>query len=288
MDCICAKRTGVEMITCSNPKAQYLSYKREIDSAISNVLTSGRYILGEEVHKFEEEFSRYIGVNYGIGVGNGTEAIHLALRACNIGINDEVITVSHTAVATVTAISMAGAKPIFVDINPMDFTIDVTQIENAITNKSKAIIPVHIYGQPADMDSVMAIARKYSLKVIEDCAQAHGAKINNRFVGSFGDIAAFSFYPTKNLGALGDGGIIVTNNKNLANKAKLEREYGWKKRNFSSFQGYNSRLDEIQAAILRVKLKYLEKDNIKRKNIAKQYNVKLKDTELFGYKHQSY
>lgn len=280
MDCICARRTGIEMITCSNPKAQYLSYKNEIDSAISRVLSSGRYILGREVRSFEQEFSSYIGVSYGIGVGNGTEALHLALRACEIGENDEVITVSHTAVATVAAIKMSGAKPVFVDIEPNYFTIDVTQIEDVITPKSKAIIPVHIYGHPADMKSVMAIARKYRLKVIEDCSQAHGAKIKDSFVGSFGDMACFSFYPTKNLGALGDGGIILTNNKELAIKVKLMREYGWEERNVSSFQGFNSRLDEIQAAILRIKLKYLDEDSHKRRLIAKNYNFKLKQSDL--------
>jgi len=265
---------------CSDPKAQYLSYKNEIDTAISRVLSSGRYILGSEVQSFEQEFSSYIEVSYGFGVGNGTEAIHLALRACGIGEGDEVITVSHTAVATVAAIAMSGAKPVFVDIEPDYFTIDVTQIEEVITPRSKAIIPVHIYGQPVDMESLMAISKKYKLQVIEDCAQAHGAKIKNRFVGSFGDMACFSFYPTKNLGALGDGGMIVTNNKKLAEKAKLLREYGWAERNISSFHGFNSRLDEIQAAVLRVKLKYLDEDNYKRRYIAEKYNNKLRDAGL--------
>ncbi len=265
---------------CSNPKAQYLSYKNEIDAAISRVLSSGLYILGKEVQMFEKEFSSYIGVSYGIGVGNGTEAIHLALRACGIGKGDEVITVSHTAVATVAAIVMSGAKPVFVDIEPDYFTMDVKQIKNVITHRSKAIIPVHIYGQPVDMEPLMAIARKYKLQVIEDCAQAHGAKIKGRFVGSFGDMASFSFYPTKNLGALGDGGMILTNNKELAKKTKLLREYGWAERNVSSFHGFSSRLDEIQAAVLRIKLKYLDEDNLKRKYIAEKFNVKLKDTNL--------
>lgn len=259
------------MIICSNPKAQYLSYKNEIDSAISRVLSSGRYILGSEVKSFEQEFSSYIGVSYGIGVGNGTEAIHLALRACGIGEGDEVITVSHTAVATVAAIVMSGAKPVFVDIEPDWFAIDVTQIEDVITSRSKAIIPVHIYGQSVDMESVMAVAQKYQLKVIEDCAQAHGAKYKGHRVGSIGDISCFSFYPTKNLGAIGDGGMVVTNLLDLAEKTRLLREYGWKERFISSSEGWNSRLDEMQAAILRVKLKHLDADNQKRVKLAEQY-----------------
>jgi len=259
------------MIPCANPKAQYLSYKDEINEAISRVLDSGWYILGKEVELFEKEFSDYIGVRYGIGVGSGTEALHLALVACGIGPGDEVITVSHTAVATAAAITLSGATPVFVDIEPRYFTIDPDCIRKAITSKTKAILPVHIYGHPADMDAIMQIAHEYGLKVIEDCAQAHGAKYKGQRVGSIGDIGCFSFYPTKNLGAIGDGGIIVTGLPDLAEKSRLLRQYGWKERYISNSEGWNSRLDEIQAAILRVKLKRLDEENQKRIKLAEQY-----------------
>ena len=268
------------MILCSKPKAQYLSYKSEIDAAISRVLDSGWYILGKEVKAFEEEFANYIGVAHGIGVGSGTEAIHLALASCGIGQGDEVITVSHTAVTTVAAIELAGAKPVLVDIDSDFYTIDPEKIESAITPHTKAIIPVHIYGHPADMDPIVEIAGKYNLKIIEDCAQAHGAKYKGKRVGSIGDIGCFSFYPTKNLGALGDGGMVVTNNEKLAEKAKLLREYGWAERYVSHIAGWNTRLDEIQAAILRVKLKHLDEDNSKRICLAETYNAKLRNTDL--------
>ncbi len=268
------------MILCSNPIAQYRSYKSEIDSVISRVLDSGRYILGNEVQLFEEEFANYIGVAHGIGVGSGTEAIHLALASCGIGPGDEVITVSHTAVATVAAIELAGAIPVLVDIDPNFYTIDPKKIESAITSHTKAIIPVHIYGHPADMDPIVEIAGKYNLKVIEDCAQAHGATYQGKRVGSIGDIGCFSFYPTKNLGALGDGGMVVTNNEKLAEKAKLLREYGWAERYVSHFAGWNTRLDEIQAAILRVKLKHLDEDNSKRRRITELYSKELEACDI--------
>lgn len=260
------------MILCSNPKAQYISYKSEIDSAISRVLDSGWYILGNEIRAFEEEFASYIGVAHGIGVGSGTEAIHLALVACGIRRGDEVITVSHTAVATVAAIELAGATPVLVDIDSDFYTIDPEKIESAITSHTKAIIPVHIYGHSADMDPILEIAEKHKLKVIEDCAQAHGATYKGKRVGSIGDIGCFSFYPTKNLGASGDGGMVVTSNLKLAEKARLLREYGWAERYISKIPGWNTRLDELQAAILRVKLRYLDADNVARANIASKYD----------------
>ncbi len=263
------------MILCSNPKKQYISYKSEIDGAISRVLDSGWYILGNEVRSFEEKFASYIGAAHGIGVGSGTEALHLALVACSIESGDEVITVSHTAVATVAAIELACATPVLVDIDPDFYTIDPEKIESAITSHTKAIIPVHIYGHPADMDPILKIARKNRLYVIEDCAQAHGATYKGKRVGSIGDIACFSFYPTKNLGALGDGGMVVTNDANLAKKANLLREYGWAERYVSHFAGWNTRLDELQAAILRVKLKHLDEDNSKRVRIAELYSKEL-------------
>ena len=268
------------MILCSNPLPQYLSYKADIDAAISRVLSSGWYILGDELKAFEAEFASYIGVAHGIGVGSGTEALHVALAACGVERGDEVITVSHTAVATVAAIELIGAIPVFVDIEPDFYTVDPAAIEPAITSKTKAIVPVHLYGQPADMNPILAIARKHGIVVVEDCAQAHGAKYYDRIVGSWGDIACFSFYPTKNLGALGDGGMVVTDNHDLANRVRLLREYGWSERYVSHIPGWNTRLDEIQAAILRVKLLHLDDDNRKRHQIAGLYERELSGTSL--------
>ncbi len=264
----------------SSPKTNYLSHKNEIDAAIARVLDSGRYILGQEVTAFENEFAAYINVRFGIGVGSGTEALHLALRACGIKEGDEVITVSHTAVATVAAIELCGATPVLVDIDLNTYTINPNQIESAITKRTKAVIPVHLYGHPADMESIIRIAKRYNLRVIEDCAQCHGAIYKDRKTGSWGDIAAFSFYPTKNIGAIGDGGIIVTNDPELAERGKLLREYGWRQRYVSDFAGLNSRLDELQAAILRVKLRYLDEENRKRQSLAAIYDQMLSSTSL--------
>jgi dTDP-4-amino-4,6-dideoxygalactose transaminase len=248
-----------------------LAHKQEIDDAVRRVLESGWYILGDEVNAFEQAFAAYLGVSHCIGVGNGTEALHLALVACGIGPGDEVATVSHTAVATVAAIQLAGARPVFVDIDPVTYTMDPDLLEKGITSKTKAVIPVHLYGHPAPMEEVLAIARVHGLCVIEDCAQAHGAAYRGKRAGSFGDIACFSFYPTKNLGALGDGGIVVTNDEKLAENSRLLREYGWKDRFVSHVPGWNTRLDEIQAAILRVKLNYLDMDNAARARLAHSY-----------------
>ena len=260
------------MILCSNPQAQYLAHRSEIDAAIAQVLQKGRYILGDEVSSFEAEFAAYVGVRHGIGVGSGTEALHLALLASGIGPGDEVITVSHTAVATVAAIEMTGAIAVLVDIEPDFFTLDPAKLKAALTQRTKAIIPVHIYGQPVDVEAVMEFAQEHGLRVIEDCAQAHGAKYKGQRVGSFGDLACFSFYPTKNLGAFGDGGIVVTSDAGLAERVRLLREYGWANRYVSQVAGWNSRLDELQAAILRVKLKYLDADNAARARHAQRYN----------------
>lgn len=268
------------MILCGNPLAQYQAHKTEIDEVVAKVLNSGRYILGEEVNAFEKEFAEYIGVDYGIGVGSGTEALHLALVSCGIGRGDEVITVSHTAVATVSAIELAGAKPVFCDIDPESYTLDSAKLSTLISGKTKAVIPVHIYGQATDLDPILKIARENKLKVIEDCAQAHGATYKGKRVGSFGDLACFSFYPTKNLGAIGDGGMVVTSDAKLAERCRLLREYGWAERYVSHIAGWNTRLDELQAAILRVKLKHLEEDNHKRNKIARIYNNVLAGTEL--------
>jgi dTDP-4-amino-4,6-dideoxygalactose transaminase len=268
------------MILCSNPLPQYLSYKADIDAAISRVLNSGWYILGDEVKAFEAEFASYIGVAHGIGVGSGTDALHIALAACGVERGDEVITVSHTAVATVAAIELTGAIPVFVDIEPDFYTMNPEEIERLITPQTKAIVPVHLYGQPADISFIMDVARKHGIFVVEDCAQAHGAKYHDRVVGSLGDIACFSFYPTKNLGALGDGGMVVTDNHDLANRVRLLREYGWAERYVSHIPGWNTRLDEIQAAILRVKLRHLDDDNRKRHKIAGLYERELSGTSL--------
>lgn len=257
------------MILCSNPREQYLAHRAEIDAAIDNVLTNGRYILGPEVEAFEREFAAYCGVRHAVGVGSGTEALHVALAAMGIGEGDEVITTAHTAVATVSAIRMLGATPVFADIERDTFTIDPRKIN--VTSRTKAIVPVHIYGQPADLAPI----RELGVPVLEDCAQAHGAKYDGRRVGSHGLLGAFSFYPTKNLGAIGDGGAVVTNDDELAKRMRLLREYGWAERYVSSTHGWNTRLDELQAAILRVKLRHLDEDNARRRAIAKKYDEAL-------------
>lgn len=268
------------MIQCSNPLAQYLAYKEEIDAAVHRVLDSGWYILGNETQSFEAEFAEFHGVAHAVGVGSGTEAIHIALSACGIGQGDEVITVSHTAVATIAAIEMTGAQPVLVDIDPESYCINPALLEKAITVKTKAILPVHLYGQPADLAPILNIARKHGLRVVEDCAQAHGAFYSGSRVGTLGDIGCFSFYPTKNLGAFGDGGMVVTGDPELARQMVLIREYGWSERYISSTKGVNSRLDELQAAVLRVKLRQLEATNRARMKLADQYNSKLKDSGL--------
>jgi dTDP-4-amino-4,6-dideoxygalactose transaminase len=264
------------MILCSNPQLQYLAHKQEIDSAIIRVLEKGRYILGEEVKAFESEYASYVEAAFAIGVGSGSEALHLALRACNIGPGDEVITVSHTAVATVAAIELCGASPVLADIEPDYFTIDPGKIRALIGPRTKAIIPVHLYGQSVELEPVLDVARRYGIRVIEDCAQAHGAKYCDKRLGTWGDLGCFSFYPTKNLGAFGDGGAVVTNDKELAERVRLLREYGWSDRYVSRIAGWNSRLDEIQAALLRVKLRYLDSGNSERSRIAGLYNEGLK------------
>jgi dTDP-4-amino-4,6-dideoxygalactose transaminase len=267
------------MILCGNPKAQYLAHKKEIDQAINDVLMSGWYVLGKEVQKFEEEFAKYIGVSHAIGVGSGTEALHIALKASGVKAGDEVITVSHTAVATISAIECAGATPVLVDIEPDYYCIDPQKLRNAITSKTKAVIAVHLYGQAADLQLIQAICQEKELLLIEDCAQAHGAKYHGKRVGSFGDVACFSFYPTKNLGAIGDGGMVVSNQPKIAENAALFREYGWKERYISELSGWNSRLDELQAAVLRVKLRYLDQDNELRETIANKYSATLQEID---------
>ena len=262
-------------IPAANPAAQYLSHQAEINAAIAAVLDGNRYVLGPQTQAFEQEFAAYLGVAHAVGVGSGTEALHLALRACHIGAGDEVITVSHTAVATVSAIELAGAAPVLVDIDPVTYTIDPRLMERSITAHTKAIIPVHLYGGAAHLHPIVDLARKYNLKLIEDCAQAHGARYADRVVGSYGDVSCFSFYPTKNLGAIGDGGLVATNDPVIAENLNLLRQYGWRERYVSEVAGWNTRLDELQAAILRVKLRYLDEDNAKRRSLAALYDEQL-------------
>lgn len=268
------------MILCARPLSQYLAHKDEIDTAVERVLCGGRYILGDEVRSFEAEFAEYLGVTEAIAVGSGTEALHIALKAVEVGTGDEVITVSHTAVATVAAIDLCGATPVLVDIEPDYLTIDPAKLEHAVGRKTKALLPVHLYGEPADLEAILEVGRRHGIPVIEDCAQAHGALYHGRRVGSLGTIGCFSFYPTKNLGALGDGGMIVTDDMTLASQMRSMREYGWSKERVSDLPGWNSRCDELQAAILRVKLRYLDSDNAARARLAAEYDGELCQTEL--------
>ena len=267
------------MILCADPSAQFLSYQTEIEEAVLAVMRGNRYVLGDEVALLEKEFADYIGTSSAIGVANGTDAIELALRALDIGLGDEVITVSHTAVATIAAIESTGAKAILVDVEPDYYTIDTDQLEAVSSDKTRAIIAVHLYGQSADLNSIRDFCKRKNIFLIEDVSQAHGATYQGKRLGSIGDIACFSCYPTKNLGAIGDAGLITTNNINLAAKVRALREYGWNNR-VSEYKGRNSRLDEIQAAILRIKLKHLDSDNERRRHLAEYYTSELKDCQI--------
>lgn len=260
------------MIPFMDLKAQYASIKNEIDPAIQGVLESCQFTLGSEVAAFEEEFAAYCQARYGIGVNSGTSALHLALLAADIGPGDEVITVPFTFVATVSAIHYTGAKPVFVDIDPRTFTMDAAAIEAAITERTRAIIPVHLYGQPADMDPILEIARRHGLVVIEDACQAHGAEYKGRRAGSMGDMACFSFYPGKNLGAYGEGGMVTTNNPDLTRTLRMLRDWGAEKKYQHVLKGYNYRLEGIQGAVLRVKLRHLEAWTEARRAVAAHYD----------------
>jgi len=260
--------------------SQYKSIKQEIDGVISEVISKAAFIGGSYVKSFEQAFASFCGAKHCIGVGNGTDALYLALRVLNIGTGDEVITAANSFIATSEAISLSGARVVFVDINPETYNIDVEKIEQKISSKTKAIIPVHLYGQPADMEPIVAIAQKYNLKVIEDAAQAHGASYNGRPVGSIGDIGCFSFYPGKNLGAYGDAGAVVTNDDELANKLRMMANHGRCDKYNHEFEGVNSRLDALQAGILNVKLKYLPGWCERRREIAYLYNQLLAETAL--------
>ncbi len=268
------------MIPCLNPHTSYLAHRVAIDAAVQRVLQSGRYILSDEVAAFENEFAAVVNSPHTIGVASGTDALWLALRACDIGPGDEVITVAHTAVATVAAICQTGATPVFVDIHPQHFTIDVDAIARALTPRTRAIVPVHLYGRPAHLAAICDHAKKHQLRVIEDCAQAMGARWQNRHVGTVGDCGCFSFYPTKNLGACGDGGMIVTRDAALAKKMRALREYGWETRYVSESAGWNSRLDAMQAAILRAKIPHLAHEIERRRHIAQQYTAALHDRPI--------
>jgi dTDP-4-amino-4,6-dideoxygalactose transaminase len=251
--------------------AQYQSIRDKVDRAMLDVVASSQFILGEQVRFFEKEFAAYCGVQYAIGVDSGTSALELALRAMGIGPEDEVITAANTFIATVLAIMATGAKPVLADVEPMAYNISIDGIEAAITPRTRAIMPVHLYGQPADMGPIMELARQYGLAVLEDACQAHGAYYKDRSVGSIGDAAAFSFYPAKNLGCYGDGGIVVTNSKHIAESVRMFRNYGQREKYVHLLKGYNHRLDTLQAAVLRVKLPYLDEWNDARRNHAQQY-----------------
>ncbi|HNB42387.1 MAG TPA: DegT/DnrJ/EryC1/StrS family aminotransferase [Anaerolineales bacterium] len=263
------------MISLVDLTAQYHSIKKEIDTAVLSTLESGHFILGPQVVKFEESIAAYLGVDHAIGLASGTDALVIALRALNIGAGDEVVIPAYTFFATAGTVMSVGAKPVIVDVDPQSYQIDVSKIEAAITPKTKAIIPVHLYGHPAEMNPILEISRKHGLKVIEDNAQGFGAEYLGKKTGSFGDIGCLSFFPTKNLGAYGDGGAVVTNDPALAEQMRMLRAHGWKKKYYSEMVGYNSRLDAMQAAILQAKFPYLDGWNEKRRELSKRYTEHL-------------
>lgn len=270
----------------ANPGAGYRELKAEIDDAVARALSSGWYILGAEGRAFEAEFAAWLGAPQAVGCGNGTDALALALRGLGIGPGQAVATVSHTAVATVAAIEMAGATPVLIDIDPLHYTMDPAELAAVLAHPPaglppiRAIIPVHIYGQPCDLPAILALGAQYGIPVIEDCSQAHGATLEGRRVGTFSEASCFSLYPTKNLGALGDGGVLATRDPALAAEIAALRQYGWKTHYISESVGVNSRLDEIQAAILRVKLTHLDAHNARRQAIAAAYDAALAATRL--------
>jgi dTDP-4-amino-4,6-dideoxygalactose transaminase len=266
------------MIQCANPLAQFESHREEIEAAVLRVMRGNRYILGPEVQALEHEFAEYIGVRKAIGVANGTDALELALRALDIGPGDEVITVSQTAVATIAAIESTGASVVVVDVDPVFYTLDAAQLEAVRTSKTRAVIAVHLYGQPADLDAIGQFCNANGIALIEDVAQAHGARWKGKRLGSIGRIGCFSCYPTKNLGALGDAGLVTTDDEQLAEKVRMLRQYGWSQRYISDIAGRNSRLDELQAAVLRIKLRYLDADNDRRRALAAEYSKRLAGT----------
>jgi dTDP-4-amino-4,6-dideoxygalactose transaminase len=268
-----------KMIPFNNFKRENASIGDQVSQAIQRVLESGCYVLGQENEQFEKEFAKYIGAKFGVGLNSGSDALYLAVKALGISSGDEVITVSHTMISTVDSITRNGAKPVFVDVDPETYLMDASKVEAEISNKTRAILPVHLYGHPVDMKPIMEIAEKHNLYVIEDACQAHGSEYNNTRVGGMGQVGCFSFYPTKNLGCYGDGGMVVTNDEDLSNRLKKLRNYGQSSQKYYyDFVGINSRLDELQAAILRTKLRYLDEWNEKRRNLAGIYNELLENS----------
>jgi dTDP-4-amino-4,6-dideoxygalactose transaminase len=261
-------------------KTQYRAHQAELDAAIREVLEASWFILGKQGEAFEQEFASYCGGGHAVGVGSGTEALHLALLACGVGPGDEVITVPNTAVPTVCAIDFAGATPVFADIDPATFTLDPAELERRLTPRTKAVVPVHLYGQPADMEPILEFAQRHGLRVIDDAAQAHGAEYRGRRVGVLADATAWSFYPSKNLGAYGDAGAVTTNDPELARRLRMLRNYGEEERYYHTIRGFNSRLDEIQAALLRVKLRHLDAWNDRRREIAAHYGERIRHPEI--------
>jgi dTDP-4-amino-4,6-dideoxygalactose transaminase len=266
------------MIPLVDLRAQYLSIKSDIAAAIGRVLDTGQFVLGEEVEAFEQEFAAYQGASHGIALNTGTSALHLALIAAGVGPGDEVITVPFTFVATVAAIGYVGARAVYVDIDPATFTMDVNRLEGAITSRTKAILPVHLYGQPADMDPILEIAKRHGVKVIEDACQAHGAAYKGRPVGALGDAGCFSFYPGKNLGAYGEGGMVVTNNAAMAREIRMLRDWGQDRKYHHVLKGFNYRMEGMQGSILRVKLRHLEQWTEARRTHAADYRRLLQDS----------
>lgn len=270
----------MEAIPFIDLRRQYELIRLEVDEAVARVLSKGNFILGEEVASFENEFAEYCGAAHCIGVASGTDALLLALLACDIRPGDEVVTAPNTPAAAMVAIEQAGACPVLVDIDAERHTLDPSAFARAVSSRTRAVIPVHLYGCPAEMDPILEYARGKGIRVVEDCAQAHGARYHGQRVGTLGDIAAFSFYPTKNIGAYGDGGAVVTDDPELAERVRLLRQYGWEERYISSIRGINSRLDELQAGILRVKLRHLDEWNRRRRELARTYSSLLADTDL--------
>lgn len=269
-----------EWIPAAHPYLVVDESRREIDAAVARVIDSGNWILGEEVERLEENFAEYLGVNHSVGVGNATDGIALALRALGFGPGDEVISVSHTAVATIAGIEMAGCMPVLVDVEDGYFTIDPHRLAEALSPRTVAVLAVHLYGQACDVDGIVEFCRRHGLALIEDASQAHGATLNGRKVGTVGDVGVFSCYPTKNLGAVGDAGLVSTRDERLNSRLRSLRTYGWQRRNFSESVGVNSRLDEIQAAVLRIQLSRLEERNQERRRIAQRYSKSLSTTTI--------
>jgi len=273
------ERMAETKLLTADPKAGFLAHAEEIRAAIERVLESGHYILGPEVEAFEREWAAYLGNGHAVGVANGTEAIELALRAVGVRRGDAVATVANTVSATAAAIEQIGARLVFVEIDPATMTMSAEALEAVLRKEGgavKAVVPVHLYGHPAEIGRIVDVAKKFGAKVVEDCAQAHGASVGGSKVGTWGEAAAFSFYPTKNLGALGDGGAVFSKEAGVAERVRSLRQYGWRERYVSEAAGRNSRLDEVQAAVLRVKLKYLDEENAKRRELAGRYVAGLK------------